>query len=383
MPVLRWTHDPSAGARDLSVLLDELVTRMREAGLPVSRAHLALPTLHPEFLAHSAVWREDGPTEEGAWDRTTGQLPTFVEAPLRPLMEGETDRIEVPDLSRGGDALPNVDELRRDGVTGYLAYSVSLEGGAFGTFTLSTRAPGGFTEDHRQMLRPIRSAIRGVLSLHVLRGITENICRAYIGPQTGPRVLAGEIERGSITTLRAVVWFCDLRGFTALTEELGAVEVVTVLNEFFAIVGAAVQGQDGEILKFIGDAALAIFRIDGDDEGPVQRAFAAARAALRGVERWNADRVSAGAARLGFGIGLHLGEVSYGNIGAPGRLDFTVIGPAVNQASRLESLCGATGEPLLASAEFAAMLGAGLVGKGRHQLKGISSAVPVFGLPGS
>jgi len=232
----------------------------------------------------------------------------------------------------------------------------------------------------------------------------------YLGPHAGERVLNGLIRRGDREDIRAVIWFCDLRGSTPLAQAMSRDEFLACLNEFcdlrgstplaqamsrdeflaclnefFDCVAGAVLDHGGQILRFIGDAALAIFPIEDepDDTGlqaSCTRAIAAAREASARMKSYNARRVKESKQELGYGIGLHVGEVSYGNIGTGNRLEFTVIGEAANLAARIESLSKSLGEPVLLSAAFAACNPDDVVSLGEHPLKGIDAPQEIFAL---
>jgi adenylate cyclase len=183
-------------------------------------------------------------------------------------------------------------------------------------------------------------------------------------------VLGGQFRRGTGTELEAALWFCDLRGFTELSDRLPARAVVGVLDRYFESVATPIEEQGGEILKFIGDAILAVFPIGDEGPGPAcHRALAAAEAVLARVEA--ASRTEA--EPIALGIALHTGRVMYGNIGGLTRLDFTVIGASVNELCRVEAMCKSLGEPLLMTAAFAAALGdVELRSLGHHALKGVA-----------
>ncbi len=212
----------------------------------------------------------------------------------------------------------------------------------------------------------------------------------YLGRRTGERVLNGHVRRGDAEKIHAVIWFCDLRDSTRLSESMPVEDFFALLNDFFECTAGAVLDHGGEILSYIGDAALAIFPIAGTDkpfdqactpeEGACAAALAAARDALARVEALNSERQRRGEEALRFGIALHAGDVMYGNIGVPGRLEFTVIGAATNEASRLAGLCKTLDKAVLVSSRFPGCFPDQLVSLGRHALQGIDEPQEVFGL---
>jgi adenylate cyclase len=217
-----------------------------------------------------------------------------------------------------------------------------------------------------------------------VRRISANLLDTYLGPQAGRRILAGQIRRAEGERLRAVIMMTDLRGFTELSDRLPGDEVIELLDDYFDAVATAIEGHKGEVLKFIGDGMLAIFPAEDDDDFS-QSSVHALEAATQGLARLdmvNQARCAAGKSELRIGVGLHLGEVIYGNVGAADRLDFTVIGPAVNLASRIEDLTKRLFRPMLFSRAFARVCPRPLVSLGFQPVRGLNDPEEVFGLPG-
>jgi adenylate cyclase len=380
-PWIRWATGDALEIGHFCDLTQQVTDRLVDAGMPLDRVNITLPTLHPLVIAQTSVYRPGQPVEyvRRGWSERTS--PAYLASPVYPLMEGHTDRIFADLRGDGPFAYEVYEEFRAEGFTGYAAFVArNTDTGPY-LVSFCTKAPTGFTPAHQRQLEIACQVITPLLRIFVLRQIATDICSTYIGQHTGPRVLAGDIRRGSVERIDAVIWFCDLRGFTPLTENMEAEGVVAVLNAFFDILGGAIHERGGEILKFIGDAALAIFPVD--DPAETDAACAAALQAARQV----ATAIDAHNARhpdepdLAFGIGLHVGEVCYGNIGATERLDFTVIGQAVNLASRLEGLSARLDERVVASELFASHAPAPLRPLGVHPLKGVGAPQAVFGLP--
>lgn len=267
-------------------------------------------------------------------------------------------------------------ELAAEGFTDYVARGLGFSDGRKGPMTMATRCPDGFSDEQLASLEPVWPALALRLELASAYIATSSLLEVYLGQNAARRVLAGEFVRGSGTSLRAAVWTCDLRDFTGLSDRLPPLEVTGLLDAYFERVVDAVTRHGGEVLKFIGDAILAVFPADEDPGPACARALAAARLAVASIEQTNAAR----AERLVIGVALHLGEVFYGNIGGSGRLDFTVIGAAVNEACRLEALCKSLGAPIILSAAFREHLAdADLVDLGEHPLRGVRRPQRVFG----
>jgi len=371
----RWCLTTGFLAREPAALLSGFVAQARARGVPIDRLMVTLRTLHPQLSAVGWFWEEGRDFTERQYRQVSTGLEAFMASPVRPLLEGTATRIHVPTTPEHYDRYPIVRDLGERGFTDYLALAVIAGDGRPNVLTLATRAPGGFTAAHIDTLDEVMPALGAVLDRNAVRIIAHNICTTYIGPSTGQRVWQGVIQRGEVEALRAAVWFSDLRSFTARTASLGARDTVALLNQWFGVVGEAVEAEGGEILKFIGDAALVVFPVlDGDDRDACRRALSSARRTRAGV-----GSVETPDGRpIEFGVGLSLGEVAYGNIGAPQRLDFTVIGDTVNLAARLEGLCSALGEPVLADPAFADAVALPMHPLGPHPLKGLSTPVEVF-----
>ncbi|MFM2246214.1 MAG: hypothetical protein RL071_2288 [Pseudomonadota bacterium] len=381
--LLRWSLTAAADLRRMEDLVLGFVEVCHSLGLPIRRFNLTIRTLHPLFIAENWIWRHDqAGLQSNRFTAEQKQTLDFRSSPMRPILEGEARRLRYLIAAEGPHAFPLFAQYAASGMTEYLTAAISSEAELPISVSLMTDQPGGFTEAQVDALEDGFTGLRAPVELYVHRSIARSVCATYIGHHTGPRVLRGDIHRGSVESLRAVVWFCDLRNFTPLTIRYGSQAIVDLLNQFFGAVGEAVDHFEGEILKFIGDAALAIFPLREGDAADVVcgRALAAAERTLFNLAALNAA-APAGSAPLHAAIAVHVGEVSYGNIGAPTRLDFTVIGAAVNLAARLNGLAPQLHQPLVTSGEFAALCGRPLRPLGAHALKGIEGMVEAYGLP--
>jgi adenylate cyclase len=324
-------------------------------------------------------WRTSGQTTERLIGHEILEMVRYEDNPVRRVvLGGETirRRLDVPDAVLDFDILH---ELKAEGATDYLALPI---GSAYGhNYMLSyvTDRPGGFSESEVARLLPVSQRLAIVADLHSQRAISQNLLSFYLGPKTGPRVLAGQIRRGTGEEITAVLWSSDLRGFTARSDRLSGARMITLLNTLFDAQAVAIHRHGGEILKFIGDGLLAIFPIrDAEIAGEAARdALAAAFEALSAVRHLN-DEADAGEPPLEIVVALHVGTVIYGNIGAADRLDFTVIGPAVNLVSRLEAVAKALNRPMVVSDDFARVYGEPLDSLGRHELRGLSVPHELF-----
>ena len=270
-------------------------------------------------------------------------------------------------------------ELRERGIRDYYVLPMRFSDGLTNAMSFATARANGFSAANLAVIRAGVTYLAPLLEIQAERAIARTVLEVYLGNETGPKVLAGSITRGNSETLDAALWFSDLRNFTGISEVNSTENVVALLNSYFGIVGDAVERNGGEILKFIGDAVLAIFPLGDqrDSNAACQAALAAAREALAANADCDTDARQTGL-EIEFGIALHIGPVAYGNIGAPTRLDFTVIGPAVNMVSRIAGLCGQLNRPVLASSAFAATLDHELAAIGNFEFKGIENAETVY-----
>jgi adenylate cyclase len=268
---------------------------------------------------------------------------------------------------------PILADLRRDGLTDYIVHSVPFADGSHKALSLATSRQGGFGDDELALFEAMIPAVAFNLEVQALRRTARTLLDTYVGQQSGGRVLEGQIQRGSGETIAAVIWLCDLRGFTSLSETLPQDALIDLLNSYFGPMCDAVAANGGEILKFIGDAMLAIFPIQREAKSACQAALLAARGAQAALVEENRRREQAGAARIDYGIALHVGDVIYGNIGSDTRLDFTVIGPAVNLTARIESMCKQLERSLLLSSDFATTSGVAVESLGTFALKGVGA----------
>jgi len=290
-------------------------------------------------------------------------------------------RLDRPEWPRDFDVL---NEYAAAGATDYVLLQLEFSDRSRHCVTFTTDRPGGFTTAELSLVSDLLPYMSAFTEIQNVGYLATTLLDTYIGHHAGERIMQGTIRRGTGEVIHAVIWLCDMRGFTALSEQRPLAEVIEILNAYFDCVGIAVRKHGGEILKFIGDAMLAIFPVRGQDDGDAAlRAVAAAREAVSSSRDANSQREAAGQATFQIGISVHVGDVMFGNIGAPHRLDFTVIGPAVNMAARLGALCSTLDKPVLLSEDVARALAAGAtVPLGRFPLRGIEGERAVFGLGG-
>jgi len=383
-PIITWLLDESRPL-NLDALVVGLCERLLEAGVPLRRAFIPNFTAHPEVFGRASIWQRGEPLAIEVVSHTEiAGMPVGPASsdPVGLIRGGGVDevrqRLTVPDEQLTMDLFR---KLKAQGLTDYLALVLELSDRR-SALSWSSDHPDGFSGEHVALLRSLMPFLTLRLELESTRHSLASLMEVYLGGNAARRVLGGSFKRGSGERIQAAVWLCDLRGFTRLADQVPAEEVVSTLDSYFDRVVGAVHDQGGEVLKFIGDAILAIFRVQGGDEQQAcQAALAAGTDALARLGALNEERSPQGLPSLAMGVALHLGQVMYGNIGSRERLDFTVIGASVNEASRLESLCKQLGTPLVMSGHFArAARREDIVPLGRHTLRGVREEREVFGL---
>ena len=385
-PLLNWVLQEAPAFASSSELTAALARQMRAAQIPLWRLAIVIRTLHPQLTAYTQHWHSvTGELVELEHDFEILQSPEYLNSPLLPIFEGAGGirrRLDIKEPLLDFGLLSN---LHAEGATDYVAMPVQFSDGQINALTLSSNRPGGFSTANLGHIYEVLGVLGRIYEVHALRRKAASLLDTYLGPHAGERVLNGLIRRGDRADIRAVIWFCDLRDSTPLAQAMSRDNFLACLNEFFDRVAGSVLDQGGQILRFIGDAALAIFPIeDGSKEASLEAAcesaIAAAREASTRMKTYNAQRAQESEPALDYGIGLHVGEVSYGNIGTGNRLEFTVIGEAANLAARIESLCKLLDKPVLLSADFANCQPDHAVSLGEHALKGIDTPVEIFAL---
>lgn len=385
----RWLLEEGRLIADLGDLVTALAQHLTDHGFPLLRFFVSVRTLHPQIAAIGYAWgRGDEVAKRVARDHAVLSSPEFLSSPLRILYQG--DEPEIRRRLTGPEArfdFPILEDMKKAGATDYAIFAIRLPGGVRSSVSITTDVPQGFLDAQIEAFRTLIPLLSLVIEAREWAYIARSLMHVYLGQNAGQAVLSGQIQRGDARTMAAAIWYCDLRNFTRISNELPRDLVIATLNDYFDTISKPVIERGGEILKFIGDAMLAIFPMNDDMDRDIKICVAldAAVAALDGLRELNELRAATGQPSLHVGIGLHAGSVSYGNIGAAygedARLDFTVIGPAVNLATRLEGLCPQLEQPLLASRQFASVCGSRLKFLGSHAVRGFDDPQDVFGLP--
>ncbi|MDB5557270.1 MAG: adenylate cyclase [Enterovirga sp.] len=365
---------------------------LHKAGLPVARAHVVIDTLHPVHEGRVFRWRSDNAAESETveYGRTGegGQAAeSWRRSPFYHLLQSGASllrrRLNDPD----GPEFPLFDELRAEGQTDYLAVVQRFaEDSIIGEMdcvysSWATGQEDGFSDAQVEALQRLVPALSLAVKTASLSRILETLVETYLGRDAGRRVLQGRIERGVADRIEAVLWFSDLRGFTSVTDSMPPGEVIPLLNDYADATISAIHEAGGDVLKLIGDGTLAIFRCDESGDA-CRRALEAERLMRSRVAELNERRRAEGLSVTSPYLGLHIGEVFYGNIGSHERLDFTVIGPAVNEVSRIAAMCRSAERDVLMSLTFVEATHPeereGLVSVGRYALRGVGRAQELF-----
>jgi len=378
-----WIIEQGLSGADVASLLSGFAERLRGEGIPLMRAYLVLPTVNPTIRVHTHLWTRSAGTMVEGVSHERDQI-AFETSPFAHMMRNGLTSCHWHLDEAGAEWFDVFDDVRHQGGTDYLARVVS-----FG----NTSAPAlrgfaaSFSTDREGGLLPGEidriDAVLPLLGLATYRmallDLTVAMLDTYVGFSAGRRVLSGEIRRGFGTTLTAALLFADLRGFTALADGAGT-QLISRLDQHLEAMAGPVAENGGEVLKFMGDGVLAAFPIT-EERSQEAACAAAVHAAQMALERNAAvNRLHAQEEPLCLDIALHCGDVFYGNIGAAGRLDFTVIGPAVNETSRMEALCRELDCSLVMSNSIAAASPIPVRSLGRHRLRGIAAERELFTL---
>ncbi|HEX9168489.1 MAG TPA: adenylate/guanylate cyclase domain-containing protein [Roseiarcus sp.] len=391
-----WAVREGLRGADAYHLFDGYCQRLVVDGTPLWRAHTAIETLHPQRSGYGYTWRRDlNAIEPENYVHGSLEEADFLGSPFNQLIVRAQGGEENPSMRRRLEQddqrdFPILLEFFGAGATDYVAYLFTFgklgdrSQGAGIIYSFVTDRRGGFSDDDATLLQATLPGLSLAIKSHAGYVIASGLLGTYLGEDAGRRVHAGSIMRGSVDSLRTVIWYADIRGFTPISDLAPGPVVVELLNDVFEILTASLRVHGGQVLKFIGDAMLAVFSFEeGDRAETCRHALDAAIEAMRNIEALNAARAAAGAPVASVDLALHLGEVLYGNVGATDRLDFTVIGPAVNEVARIEALCEPLGRAVLASAEFVAgITGADsrLESLGRHTLRGVREPKEIFAL---
>lgn len=370
-----WLLNEARNADDLKVIMAGLCERLAAIDIPIDRAVLVLQTLRAEQAATAMVWRKAEGLEAEAIDYNELTERSFDDSPFA-AVHVNGDFLEFRIAETPDERFGIVPDLRQQGYTHYFCAPLPFANGHRNGLSFATRAPQGFGLRDLTLLRALTPTIAAVLEIYATYESEHQLLRTYIGDEPHRMVLDGDVRRGHVTRIRSAILFADMRDYTQRSSAMTPEQTVELLNAYFDCIVPPIEQEGGEVMKYLGDGLLAIFRDRGDDAGSAaQAALDAAQSALARLEAWNVDHPDEAIAA---GIALHHGEAAYGNVGSGARLDFTIIGRDVNLASRLAGLNKPLGEPLIMSAALTEHLWGMFDLVGSFSLKGIPDEVKVY-----
>jgi adenylate cyclase len=384
-----WITAAGLSGQSETVTLTDFCERALAVGVPLARGNVVIDTLHPVYEGRAFTWkRETRETALTEYGRSNEDLGRWERSPFYRLELSGESLLRRRLTAKTDGEFPILADLRARGITEYVAMATRFAAeGIIGDMdclysSWATDAPQGFHDNDVANLTRLVPVIALTLKSASLTRIAETLVETYLGRDAGRKVLQGRIERGVTDRIEAVLWFSDLRNYTRISDSAEPEQIIPLLNEYADAILSAIHESGGDVLKLMGDGTLAIFPAT-DRVSACHAALAAAAAARRAVAVVNHRRAAQSLATTDMYLGLHIGEVFYGNIGSRDRLDFTVVGPAVNEVSRIAGLCRSVDQPLLISSAFAAAIDEPkelLVSVGRYALRGVGKPQDLYTL---
>ena len=389
-----WLADQALSEPDIVGMFEGLCHRLHAIGIPLARARLIWPTLHPLFQAETILWNRDRGTEFEQFQHEENLSNAWLASPMKHMLEHELTVLRRHlDGSNKLVDFPVIKDAMELGMTDYLVVSTpfssnsrnphSKRRGIFVTWNADRE--GGFSDSEVESLQKIQRRFAVACKTVLQARISHNIVDTYLGKQAGEQVLSGAIRHGDGSNIKAVVWYSDMRNSTALADTMPGDEYIKLINTYFQSTAGPVIEAGGEVLDFIGDAVLAIFPFDTEDEksSAICAATSALQASVVAGEKVSQQRRKDKLPVIDFGIGLNMGQVLFGNIGVPERLSFSVIGPTINEAARIEKMTKIIGKSTLVTKDIAACQPTVWDALGEYTLHGVSQKVELYTLADS
>ena len=352
--IINWLLTTGRMLPDLDALVQQLGKQLHDAGAPLWRLRLSMRTLHPLTTAISSIWELDsGLAETISSPHGLERSAAYVGSPMAYISQHRRPYRKSLINLLGQDDHGVLHELKERGATDYFGLPAEFSDGRALILVFVSNHADGFSDHDIEGFTRLAAVLAPIAEVISLRNISTAVAEAYLGKRTGRRVLEGQITRGDIDMIEAAILVSDIRDWTGINARLGSAEALRLANRYYEVIDQCITEQGGEILKLLGDGVLAIFAVEDSTQttSVCHSALTAAQDAFYQVTQVKPPL------EVGFGIGLHFGEVLYGNIGSDTRIDFTVMGQAVNTAARIEAQCKALKQPLLYSQDFGDLLG--------------------------
>lgn len=382
--VADWLIERALAGASLEEIVGGFCERLAAAGVPLARIHLTFSVLHPLYRATGFTWRRgEGVKSESYRHMAANQMDRFTKSPYYYLLEHKLDHLRRRIYPSVPSEFPIFDDLKPLGITDYFAFVHSFDSGTsqgmMGSW--ATDLDGGFDDATISALLRMQNQLAVATKMAVLGKLAGNMLATYLGGDAGQRVLSGQIKRGDGETIRAALVMADMRDSTRLAEEHGRQVFIDTLNQFFDTVAAPFNSAGGQILSFLGDGFLAVYPCDrhkAASQIACKTALTAAVIASKRMAQLNQKRKGEGLWDIRFGIGLHIGNVMFGNVGLADRLTFSTFGVAVNEVQRLEGLTKKYSGGIVASSAFANYCGGNWIELGMEKLRGKEEEMLVF-----
>ncbi len=380
LPIRDWLVNEATLVESSAAAFEGFCERVVEAGVPIDRAVLTVEILHSEHSGIGWFWQPGDSSEQRIFPYGAQREEVFKRSPFYEVQQtGEWINLCLAETA--DDRFGIVPDLKEAGFVHYLCIPLPFLSTRANAVTFATKTADGFSDDHIALLKTVLPALRVTAEVIALNNRISTVLKTYVGSEPHKHILAGDIHRGEVMRIRSAILFVDMRGFTSHTLSMNADEVAEFLNRFYDCVVPGVERHNGEVLKFIGDGVLAIFRSEeGGDAEACRRALLAAAEVLDAVNR---ERQQGPGPRFDVKVALHFGDVAYGNVGSGQRLDFTVMGKGVNIASRLSDLCGTLQRRMLVTGDFRACLADEMefTPAGTWELRGVANEQDVYEPP--
>ncbi len=373
-PLVDWLMRGAAFENTPEDFLRALGKKLLESGIAISRMSAMIWSLHPMIAGKNYIWTRG--VEEITTFAPSYELydhPSFINSPLSHVSQGLGGVRQKLDVPEGEMQFPIMKDLKDEGATDYVAMPLFFSNGQVNVLTLTSDHPKGLTTANLGLIFEVSSVISRFFEVFTQKENAQSLLETYVGRRSGARVLGGEIRRGDGDEIDAAIMFCDLRGSTRLEEELGRDAYIELLNSFFETVSSIVHKNGGEVLKFIGDAVLAVFPDDGNGALGSANAVSASQNIVSTLD----EMAQGGLHHCDCSIGVSHGSVTYGNVGSQERLDFTVIGQPANVAARLGDFGKKVGHRIVVSGDVAEHC-TSCISLGPIPLHNVSEPVPSF-----